>query len=211
MRHTVGLLSKLTCLRFILFSSQLKESFWDNRFISMERFLTMNKDVIALTNLQETFHRLFDDEIPSFIDMLNTTLNLPPELRNTLKIVEKNVEKSRTLLAPLLNESLLKDVVVGATTGTGAFGGGVGGIFSKLSKKQDMNKFSGKKMVNIQDSASLFEDTIQRMEQLLEKTQQDDSSQRNYAQLTSSEKKELLNLSEQMKNLSEELSEELAV
>lgn len=180
----------------------------------MERFFTMNKDVIALTNLQETFHRLYDDEIPSFIDTLKTTLNLPPELSNTLEIVEENIEKSRTLLAPILGESLLKDVVVGATTGTGAFGGALGsvagGIFGKLSKKKAMNKFAGKKLVAMQDSASLFEDTIQRMEQLLEKSQKDDSAQRNYEKLTFSEKKELLNLSGQMKNLSAELSEELA-
>lgn len=180
----------------------------------MERFFTMNKDAIALINLQETFHRLYDDEIPSFIDTLKTTLNLPPELSNTLEIVEENIEKSRTLLAPILGESLLKDVVVGATTGTVAFGGALGsvagGIFGKLSKKKAMNKFAGKKLVAMQDSASLFEDTIQRMEQLLEKSQKDDSAQRNYEKLTFSEKKELLNLSGQMKNLSAELSEELA-
>ena len=174
----------------------------------------MNKEVQALTNLQETFHRLYDNEIPLFIDILKSTQNLPPELTNTLEIVGENIEKSRTLLAPILGESPIKSVAVGATTGTGVFGGVLGsvagGIFSKLSKKKAMNKFSGKKLVVIQDSASLFEDTIQRMEQLLEKTQEDDSSQRNYEQLTSLEKKELLTLSDQMKRLSEELSEELA-
>ncbi len=174
----------------------------------------MIKNEIALTNLQDTFHRLYDDELPSFIDTLKSTQNLPTELSNTLKTIEDNIEKSRTLLAPVLDESLLTGAVVGAAMGSGvigvALGGVAGGIFSKLSKKKAAKKFSGEKLLAIQDSASLFEDTIKRMEQLLEKTQKDDSSQRNYEQLTSSEKKELLNLSEQMRNLSEKLSEELA-
>ncbi len=174
----------------------------------------MKKNEIALTNLQDTFQRLYNDELPSFIDTLKSTQNLPTEFNSTIKTVEDNIEKSRTLIAPVLDESLLVGAAVGAALGSGAIGavlGGVaGGIFGKLSKKQARKKLSGEKLVAIQDSASLFEDTIKRMEQLLEKTQKDDSSQRNYEQLTSSEKKELLNLSEQMRNLSEKLSEELA-
>ena len=174
----------------------------------------MIKNEIALTNLQDTFHRLYDDELPSFIDTLKSTQNLPTELSNTLKTIEDNIEKSRTLLAPVLDESLLAGAVVGAAMGGGAIGaalGGVaGGIFSKLSKKKAAKKFSGEKLVAIQDSASLFEDTIQRMEQLLEKTEGKDGSKRNYEKLTASEKLDLLSLSERMKKLSEELNEHLA-
>ncbi len=162
---------------------------------------------MALNNLQETFHRLYDDEMPSFINTLNSTQNLPPELSSTIKTVEENIEKNRILLASILDEGLPKGI---AGVGGGILGGAAGGIFGILSKKQAMNKFSGKKLVAIQDSASLFEDTIQRMEQLLEEAANKDGSRRNYENLTDGEKKELLSLSEQMRNLSEELSEELA-
>ena len=73
-----------------------------------------------------------------------------------------------------------------------------------------MNKFLGEKLVAIQDSASLFTDAIHRMEQLLDETVGKDGAKRNYENLTDGEKTELLALSERMKNLSEELNEQLA-
>ncbi len=170
----------------------------------------MIKNEIALTNLQDTFHRLYDDEIPSFIDTLKSTQNLPIEINSTIKTVEENIEKSRTLLAPELGESPFKDAALLGLALGGVVGGVAGGIFSKLSKKKAAKKLSGEKLVAIQDSASLFEDTIKRMEQLLEKTEGKDGFKRNYEKLTASEKLDLLSLSERMKKLSEELNEHLA-
>ena len=167
----------------------------------------MIRNDIALTSLQDTFHRIYSDEFPSFVDTLKSTQNLPVEFSSMLKAIEDNIKKSKTLLAPVFDESQNKSL---AGVSGGLLGGVTGGIFAIISKKQAMKKLSGKKLVTVQDSASLFENTIKRMEHLLENTQKDDSSQRNYEQLTSSEKNELLNLSELMKNLSEKLNEELA-
>ena len=185
----------------------------------------MKKDSVIVTELQQTFQTLYNEELPTFIASVKSTKNLPPEFLDSLAAAEKNIEKNRVLLAPILPEDTLPgglagvgsavgSVVGGGMAGGGIAGGGMvsigGGIFGKLAKKKKLNQYSDKKLIAAKESTSLFEETIQRMEQLLNNTEDSNGASRNYERLLPSEKEELLTLAEQMRNLSNELTQELA-
>jgi len=150
------------------------------------------------------FQKLYTDELPSFINTLKSIDNLPDSMLESLSTVEKNIEQQKTLLSPSTKEGLAGLFAAGAATG---LGGLAGGIFGKLQKKQQIKKLSGKRLVAIQDNATHFNDTIARMQQLLGKG---NGMKPDYKQLSPQEQQELLVLAEEMKTLSEELSEELA-
>ena len=158
-----------------------------------------------------TFRRLYTDELPSFIDSLKSIENLPDSLRDSITTVEKNIEQNKTLLEPFVSGGLA-DLInpadyipVGAMAGSLA--GVAGGIFDKIHKKKQIKKLSGKQLIAIQDNATHFNDTIQRMQQLLGK---EADLKPDYKQLTTQEQQELLSLAEEMKKLSKELTDELA-
>jgi len=167
----------------------------------------MKKDLEKLIALQEKIQTL-SDEIPVLVSTVKSTQNLPTELLDTFTIIEKNIEQSKSLLTSIPPKGGLgtAGVSVGAV---GGVVGAAGGIFNKLGKKQAMSQYSGKKLTAIKDSATLFEETIHRMEHLLEKTHSSDDTP-NYERLTAAEKEELLTLAEKMQNLSSELTQQLA-
>jgi hypothetical protein len=161
--------------------------------------------------LQKTFQKLYGDELPEFISTLKSTDNLPSNILNTLATVEKNIKKNEELLSPILDKKGIGGLLGGAAAGAGtALGGVAGGVFAKLSKKKEIQQLSGKKLIAVKDSASLFEETIQRMEQLLVKTKSGESETANYEKLTPVEKEELKLLAQQMQDLSTELTNQLA-
>jgi len=175
----------------------------------------MKKDSAIVTELQRTFQTLYNEELPTFIASVKSTKNLPPEFLDSLAAAEKNIEKNRVLLAPILPEDTLPGGLAGVGSAVGSVvGGGMvsigGGIFGKLAKKKKLNQYSDKKLIAAKESTSLFEETIQRMEQLLNNTEDSNGASRNYERLLPSEKEELLTLAEQMRNLSNELTQELA-
>jgi hypothetical protein len=179
----------------------------------------MKNDNDGLLELQKTFQKLYGDELPEFISTLKSTDNLPSDILNTLATVERNIKKNEELLSPILDKKGIGDILggVGAATEAGvalgsiAAGGGiVSGVFAKLSKKKEIQQLSGKKLIAVKDSASLFEETIQRMEQLLVKTKSGESETANYEKLTPVEKEELKLLAQQMQDLSTELTNQLA-
>jgi len=165
----------------------------------------MKNEVEEFIELQKTFQKLYGSELPTFITSLKSTQNLPPELRQTLITVEKNIEKDKELLVPYIEEKSL-GTTIGATVGSGGI---LGGVFGVLQKKKKIQRLSGRKLVAVKDSASLFEETIQRMEHLLKKTQSADDTP-NYEKLTATEKDELLTLADKMQNLSNKLTQQLA-
>ncbi len=165
----------------------------------------MKNEVEEFIELQKTFQKLYGDELPTFITSLKSTQNLPPELRQTLITVEKNIEKDKELLVPYIEEKSL-GTTVGATVGSGGI---LGGIFGALQKKKKIQRLSGKKLIAVKDSTTLFKETIQRMEHLLKKTQSADDTP-NYEKLMATEKEELLTLAEKIQNLTIELREQLA-
>ncbi len=157
------------------------------------------------------FRRLYLDELPSFIDSLKSIENLPDSLRDSITTVEQNIEQNKILLTPLVEGRLAG---IGDIVGCGmaaALSGGIpgvaGGIFGILSKKKNIKKLSGKRLVAIQDNTTHFSDTIQRMKLMLGKHK---DSKPDYKQLAPQQQQELLSLVEEMKTLSEELSTELA-
>ena len=166
----------------------------------------MKNEAEEFIELQKTFQKLYGDELLTFITSLKSTQNLPPELKQTLVTVENNIEKNKDLFTPFLEEKGL-GIIVGATVGSGGI---LGGVFGALQKKEKIRKLSGRKLVAVKDSATLFEETIHRMEHLLEKTQSADNTTPNYEKLTATEKEELLTLAEKMQNLSNELTQQLA-
>ena len=155
-------------------------------------------------DLNNTFQHLYTDELPAFIDSLKSIENLPASMRESIATVEQNIEQNKKLIEPLVSGGI-SDVLgtAGATVG----GGFAGGILRALAKKQHMKKLSGKKLVAIQDNVTHFNDTIARMKQLIGSSE---NTKPDYEHLTAQEKKELLMLAEEMKMLSEELTEQLA-
>ena len=157
------------------------------------------------TDLYGSFQHLYTDELPAFIDSLKSIENLPASMRESIATLEQNIEQNKKLIEPLVSGGI-SDMLgsVGAVAGTGGI---AGGILGKIAKKQAIRKFSGKKLVAIQDNATHFNDTIARMKRLIGGTQ---DSKPDYEHLTEQEKRELLVLAEEMKTLSEELTEQLA-
>jgi len=153
-------------------------------------------------DLHDIFQRIYSNELPEFIDTLKSMEHLPDSLRETLSAVEKNIEANKAQIAPLLPGGIAEAVLP-----AGIAGGAVGGLFGRLHKKQQMKKLSGKKLIAIQDNATHFNDTIYRMEQLLGKNR---NGKPDYENLTPEEQRELHALAEEMKRLSEELTEQLA-
>ena len=153
-------------------------------------------------NLDSMFNHIYTDELPSFIDSLKSMEHLPNSLLDTISTVEKNIEHNKTLIAPLLTGGIAETILP-----TDIVGGIGGGLFGKLHKKEQMKKLSGKRLIAIQDNATHFNDTIYRMEQLLGKNK---NGKPDYENLTPEEQQELLSLAEEMKQLSEELTEQLA-
>jgi hypothetical protein len=171
----------------------------------------MKNDNDGLWELQKTFQKLYSDELPEFISTLKSTDNLPSDILNTLATVEKNIKKNEELLSPILDKKGIGGLLGSTAAGTGtALGGVAGGVFAKLSKKKEIQQLSGKKLIAVKDSASLFEETIHRMEQLLVKTKSGESETANYEKLTPVEKEELKLLAQQMQDLSTELTNQLA-
>ena len=150
-------------------------------------------------SLNITFQRLYADELPAFIDSLKSIENLPVSVYESISAAEQNIEQNKKLIEPLVSGS-----TAGAMVGTGGI---AGGILGALAKKQHMKKLSGKKLIAIQDNATHFGDTITRMKQLIGSPE---NTKPDYEHLTEQEKKELLVLAEEMKTLSEELTEQLA-
>jgi len=151
--------------------------------------------------LDTTFQRLYSDELPEFINSLKSIDNLPESLSETILTVEKNIEENKALIAPLLADA----VAVGATTGV--LGGIAGGIFGRLAKKEQMRKFSGKKLIAIADNATHFNETVERIKRLLGT---EENTKPDYESLTPQERQKLLLLADEMKTLSEKLTEQLA-
>jgi len=151
--------------------------------------------------LDNTFQRLYSDELPEFINSIKSIDNLPDSLRETILTIEKNIEENKTLIAPLLSGDVVSD------TATGIVAGVAGGIFSRLAKKDKMRKFSGNKLIAIMDNATHFNGTIKRLRQLVGT---EGNIKPDYESLLPKERQELLLLAEEMKTLSEELTEQLS-
>jgi len=157
-----------------------------------------NSDTIADSALR----KLYNDELPEFLDSLKSIDNLPRTIQKSISATKKNIKKSAKVI-----ESAADEAILDAGIGAGIVGAVAGIIFDKLEKKRKSKKYSGVELIAIKDNASQFDDTIQRMQQLLGKG---NSAKPDYKQLSPQEQSELLLLAEEMKQLSQELASELA-
>ena len=155
--------------------------------------------------LDITFQKLYTDDLPSFINSLKSMESLPDSMRDSIAIVEKNIEQNKAVLTPILADGLAD--IADTVSADMRSGKSVGSLFGKLSKKQYIKRLSGKRLIAIQDNANHFNDTIKRMKQLL-RSEADTTPE--YESLTFEEKEELLVLAEEMRTLSDELTEQLA-
>ena len=157
----------------------------------------------AIKDLQKSLQMLDGNELLPSIYTLKATDNLPVDILKTLNTVEQNIKKNQKLLSQILAEGSL--VIAGI--GSGAI---AGGIFSRLAKKKKIRQLSGKKLTAVKDNASLFKESIKRMEQLLARAKRDNNGTADYERLTPNEKEELKLLVHQMQKLSAELADQFA-
>ncbi len=200
-----------------------------------------DKVVEAAEELHEVKKSLCNNEFPQLISKLRLVQHLPEELHEIIDSVEESLcsdmhylsTVQRDILKNILGESLLKKLLqsdnffkglllalssifrVGATPGTGS-------IFHALSKKKSFKEKMDKRLVVVEDSTTTFNNAILSMESLLDTVEEERSflqegieslsdKKRNYENLTIQEKEELYELATRMKNLAEELMQQIEV
>ncbi len=198
------------------------------------------KTIETAKKLYDVKIQLCQNELPILVEKLKSIENLPKELEVIVNTVEKGLcaNKSLTLstkqqksITNILGSSVLKNISLsdklskeGAFATVVAVGAVVAhsNIFRSLAKKKGFKKKLGKRLVAMEDSTTVFNTAINRMENLLETVEEEKSylsenitlisgGKRNYETLSTQEQKELLHLASTMSRLSEELTQKIEV
>ncbi len=198
------------------------------------------KTIETAKKLYDVKIQLCQNELPILVEKLKSIENLPKELEVIVNTVEKGLcaNKSLTLstkqqksITNILGSSLLKNISLSdklskedafATIVTVGAAVARSNIFRSLAKKKGFKKQLGERLVAIEDSTTVFNTAINRMENLLETVEEEKSylsenitlisgGKRNYETLSAQEQKELLHLASMMNRLSEELTQKIEV